>query len=83
MLPLHMFESSFVWPAGVKISTSPVGVGGGLEFTDASVGLPSQQPRGVSPLSPPPFVPSGGVRTNIVQLRKQNAKVIFSSLRTY
>ena len=44
-----------------------------LEFTDASVGLPSQQPRGGSrPSLHPPFGPSGGVRTDIIQLRKQN-----------
>ena len=43
-------------------------------FRHASVGLPSQQPRGgLAPLSTPPFVPSGGVRTNIIQLRKHNA----------
>ena len=35
----------------------------GLELTrvtDASVGLPSQQPRGVSPLSPPPLCSERG-----------------------
>ena len=60
--------------AGVNISTLPVGVGVDSSLRDASVGLPSQQARGVLPLSPPLFVPSRGVRTNIIQLRKQNAK---------
>ena len=31
-------------------------------------------PGGSGPSLHPPFVPSGGVRTNVIQLRKQNAK---------
>ena len=44
------------------------------------MGLLLEQPRGL-PLSPPPRAPSGGVRNNMIQLRKQNTKRIIIEAR--
>ena len=59
-LPLHVFESSFVWPAGVKISTSPVGVGVDSSLRLLAWGCRRSNPGGSRPSLHPPFVPSGG-----------------------
>ena len=60
--------------AGVKISTSPVGVGVDSSLRMLACCCRRSNPGGSRPSLHPPFVPSGGVRTNIIQLRKQNAK---------
>ena len=69
-----------MWPAGWRQGFDIASWGWSwLEFTDASVGLPSQKPRGgLAPLSL--LFRAGGVRTNIIQLRKQNAKWSFSCI---
>ena len=63
-----------VLEAGVKISTSPVGVGVDSSLRMLAWGYRRSNPGGSRPSLHPPFVPSGGVHTNIIQLRKQNAK---------
>ena len=60
--------------AGVKVSTWPVGVGVDSGLRMLAWGCRAATPGGSGPSLHPPFVPSGGVRTNVIQLRKQNAK---------
>ena len=54
--------------AGVKISISPVGVGVDSSLRMLAWGCRRSNPGGSRPSLHPPFVPSGGVRTNIIQL---------------
>ena len=60
--------------AGVKISTSPVGVGVDSSLRMLACCCRRSNPGGSRPSLHPPFVPSGGVHANMTQLRKQNAK---------
>ena len=60
--------------AGVKISTLPVGVGVDSSLRMLAWGWRRSNPGGSRPSLHPTFVRSGGVRTSIIQLRKQNAK---------
>ena len=63
--------------AGVKISTLPVGVGVDWSLRMLAWGCRRSNPGGSRLSLHTPFVPSGGVRTNIIQLRKQNANIHF------
>ena len=56
--------------AGVKISTLPVGVGVDSSLRMLAWGWRRSNPGGSRPSLHPPFVPSGGVRTNIIRLKR-------------
>ena len=61
--------------AGVKISTLPVGVGVDSSLRMLAWGCRRSNPGGSRPSLHPPFVPSGGVAANIIQLRKQTRSI--------
>ena len=71
---MFVYRANPMLEAGVKISTLPVGVGVDSSLRMLAWGCRRSNPGGSRPSLHPPFVPSGGVRTNIIQLRKQNAK---------
>ena len=84
LLPLHVFESSFMWPAGWRQGFDIASWGWSwLEFTDASVGLPAPQPRGgLAPLSTPPLFRAGGCALILYNFESKMQRLVFTCIFT-